>query len=296
MRLFRFYSLLFLLLISITGFGREIHVSDDAGHTIELSQPATRIVSLAPDICELVFAIGAGNRLVGVVDFSDYPEQAKRIERIGDANGINLERIVALKPDLIIAWQSGNPKDAILKLKKLGFPVFQIEPRSVADIANIMRRFAVLTASKSTAQPAIHEFEQRYEQLKKQYKSRRKVSVFYEIWNQPLMTVNGEHLISKVISICGGSNIFAKLNSLAPTVAIEPVLLANPEVIIAGDNLRNKLNAWNRWTDLAAVRYQNLFLVNRDYINRHSPRILEGIKQVCESLEQARHHIMAHSQ
>ena len=296
MRLFRFYSLLILLVTSITGFGGEIHVSDDTGHAIELLQPATRIISLAPDISELVFAVGAGNRLVGAVEYSDYPEQAKRIERIGDANGFNLERIVALKPDLIIAWQSGNPRDAILKLEQLGFPVFQIEPRSVADIANAMRRLAVLTGMQSTAQPAIREFEHRYEQLKKQYKSRRTVSVFYEIWNQPLMTVNGEHLISEVISMCGGNNVFANLNNLAPTVAIEPVLLANPEVIIAGDNLRDQIKTWNRWTDLAAVRYQNLFVANRDYINRHSPRIIEGIKQVCESLEQARQNIMAHSQ
>jgi len=271
--------------------GHEIQVTDDAGHTVVLSQPASRIISLAPDICEMIFAVGAGDKLVGVVSYSDYPTQAKHIERIGDANGFNLERIAMLKPDLIIAWHSGNPKDAIEKLKRLGFPVFEIEPRTVGDIANAMRRFAKLTSTQSTAEPFIVDFEQQFKQLKSQYQGKKKVSVFYEIWNQPLMTINGEHLISEVISICGGDNVFANMSGLAPTVAIEPVLLANPDAIIAGDNMRGKLNDWSIWKNLTAVHYQNMFLVNWDYINRHSPRIVKGIKQVCEALEQARNHM-----
>ena len=296
MRVFHLYSYLLLQLTSIVCFGHEIQVTDDVGHTVVLPKPASRIVSLAPDICELVFSVGAGNKLVGTVEYSDYPAQAKHIERIGDANGINLERIALLKPDLIIAWQSGNPKDVIEKLKQLGFPVFQIEPRTVDDIANAMRRFAILTATQALAEPAIAGFEQQFHQIKRQYQGKRKVSVFYEIWNQPLITINGEHLISQVISICGGDNVFANMNGLAPTVAIEPVLLANPDVIIAGDNMRGKLTDWNTWSFLTAVRLQNLFLVNWDYINRHSPRIVKGIKQVCEALEQARIHMTASKQ
>jgi len=284
------------MIATVAGQASQLSVQDDSAHTIALAQPATRIVSLAPNISELMFAVGAGDKLVGVMDYSDYPEQAKLIPRVGDANAIDLEKITLLQPDLIIAWRSGNPIAAIDKLHRLGFRVYESEPSSIADIASTMQRFAELAGTRVVAQPAIHSFEQRYQQLKRRYQGKQTVSVFYEIWNQPLMTVSGKHLISEAISICGGANVFADINSLASTVSVESVLAANPQVIIAGDNLRERIDEWQRWTELAAVRYNNLFLINWDHINRHTPRILDGVEEICNALEQARSRIASKSQ
>lgn len=264
---------------------------DDAAQVVELSAPAKRIISLSPHITELFFAAGAGEKLVGVVEYSDFPDAAKSIERIGNHSSIDLERISLLKPDLIVAWESGNPKAAIEKIKKLGYPLFLSEPRFLEDIASSMQRFATLAGTEKIANKAVEQFNQDYRKIKKKYSSNNTVSVFYEIWYQPMMTVNGQHIISEVIEICGGKNIFAKLNNLAPHISVESVIAANPQVIIAGNNIGERLYDWNRWSNLSAVKLKNLFHVEWDYINRHSPRILKGVEEVCEAFNVARENI-----
>lgn len=286
-----------IVLISKAVLAAQIEVIDDAGRQVALTAPAKRIISLAPNITELLFAAGAGNRIVGTVEYSDFPEQAKNIERIGDHSTIDLERLAILKPDLIIAWQSGNPQRVLTKLENMGYPLFYSNPRTMDDIATSMRRFAKLTGTQQTAAGAIKRFNSQYRQLKTRYAGKPVVSVFYEIWNQPMMTVNGKHLISEVIRVCGGRNVFADLDKVAPNVAIEPVLAANPQVIIASSN-NGKAPAWlfdwNKWSGLDAVRYNNLFYVDWNHINRLSPRILEGVKDVCKLLETARQHMQQH--
>jgi len=276
-----------------TVYAGDISVVDDAGNTIILSRPAARIVSLSPHITELLFAAGAGDRLVGVVEYSDFPEAAKAIERIGNHSSIDLERIASLKPDLIIAWESGNPKAAIEKLKQLKYPLFLSEPRSLNDIATSMQRFAELAGTSAMAGSAIKDFHQRYSQLKDRYRTNHVVNVFYEIWYQPLMTVNGKHIISEVIELCGGKNVFGDLSALAPNVSVESVLAKNPEAIIAGTNTGDRLFDWKRWTELEAVRFDNLFHVEWDHINRHSPRILSAVEEVCQALIVARKNIQS---
>ena len=275
---------------------QSVSAEDDTGRTVSLPSPAQRIISLSPHITELLFASGAGDKLVGVVEYSDFPEEAKSIERIGNHSSIDLERITVLKPDLVIAWESGNPKAAIEKLKQLGYPLFLSEPRSLADIASSMRRFSKLANTEKTADAAIADFEKRFDQLKNQYKTADILGVFYEIWYQPMMTVNGQHIISEVIELCGGRNVFSQLSILAPNISTESVIAANPQVIIAGSNIGERLFDWKRWQTMDAVRFDNLFHVEWDHINRHSPRILEAVEEVCIALNKARKKINSGSE
>ena len=272
----------------------EIRVRDDLGNSIILPQSARRIISLAPHITELLFAVGAGDKIVGVVEYSDFPTQATSIQQVGNHSAIEMERISVLRPDLIVAWQSGNPESALNRLQEMGYVVFRSEPKTLMDIPATLARLAELAGTVAQAQKAIDDYQVRYRQLNARYSGRMSVTVFYEIWNQPMMTVNGQHIINEVIEFCGGQNVFSELNNLAPTVAVEPVLAANPQVIIATSSNGHApqwLSDWRQWTELDAVRYGNLFHVNADTINRHTPRILTGVEQVCEALDTARRHI-----
>jgi len=172
-----------------------VSVTDDTGREVRLAQPAQRIVSLAPHITELLFSAGAGGRIVGVVEYSDYPPAAKKLPRVGAYNAVDMERILALRPDLVIAWASGNPPALIEQLRSLGLTVFLSEPRSLEDVASNLERFGQLAGTQTTAQAAADEFRRRLQALRVRYSDRKPVSVFYQIWHRPLMTVNGEHLI-----------------------------------------------------------------------------------------------------
>ncbi|OGI51714.1 MAG: cobalamin-binding protein [Candidatus Muproteobacteria bacterium RIFCSPHIGHO2_02_FULL_65_16] len=266
-------------------------VPDDAGATVVLAAPARRIVSLAPHVTELLYAAGAGGYVVGAVDYSDYPEAAKRIPRVGGYTGLDLEAIVALRPDLIIAWQSGNPPSQVERLRALGLAVYVSEPRHIEDVATNIERLGRLAGTADAALRAARAFRQRHEALRRRYAARPAVTVFYQIWDRPLMTVNGKQLISDVIHLCGGRNVFADLPILAPTVDVEAVLAADPEAIVAsgaGAARPEWFDAWRRWPQLRAVRRDNLFVVPPDVLQRHGPRILDGAEHLCADLETAR--------
>jgi iron complex transport system substrate-binding protein len=282
--------LLALCLLSSTVWA-EVNVVDDKNRTIHLSQPAKRIVSLAPNVTELLFEIGAGEDIVGTVEYSDYPQAAKTIPRIGRHNALDLETIVMLKPDLVIAWQSGNPVQQVEKLVNLGIPVYYSELRKLMDVADTLQRFGKLTGLQANAQRAQQAFVTRYRRLNKDYQHKSKIKVFYEIWNQPMMSVNGDHIINEVIELCGGENVFKSLAPLTPTVNVEAVLLADPEVIIAsgvGDAPPPWLGEWDRWRQLSAVKHGHVYYVNPDYIHRQTSRILIGAERVCSLLDKAR--------
>ena len=266
-------------------------VPDDAGATVVLAAPARRIVSLAPHVTELLYAAGAGGYVVGAVDYSDYPEAAKRIPRVGGYTGLDLEAIVALRPDLIIAWQSGNPPSQVERLRALGLAVYVSEPRHIEDVATNIERLGRLAGTADAALRAARAFRRRHEALRRRYAARPAVTVFYQIWDRPLMTVNGKQLISDVIHLCGGRNVFADLPILAPTVDVEAVLAADPEAIVAsgaGASRPEWFDAWRRWPQLRAVRRDNLFVVPPDVLQRHGPRILDGAEHLCADLETAR--------
>jgi iron complex transport system substrate-binding protein len=265
-----------------------ITVLDDAQHTVTLNRPAQRIVSLAPHATELLYAAGAGSKVVGVSDYSDYPPQAKQIASVGGSAALDLERILALKPDLVVIWGSGNAPAQVEKLRKLGIPLFESEPREFADIPSSLERLATLTGTFSIGHAAASAFRARLQQITAQYKDRPPVKVFYQIWRSPLMTLNDDHLSAKAIRICGGENIFGKLPQLAPTVNTEAVLQADPEVIVTGGDEHDALSFWRQFPHLLAVKQGNLFTLNTDTMTRGSPRILDGAEALCKQLEVAR--------
>jgi iron complex transport system substrate-binding protein len=269
----------------------EIRVIDDTGKSVILAKPARRIVSLAPHVTELLYAAGAGSRMVGAVEYSDYPEDAKRIPRVGSGFGFDMEAIVAMQPDLIIAWQSGNPSWQVARLSGLGFPVFVTEPRRLDDVAGLLERLGRLAGTEAVATKVASEFRHQRAQLQAHYSGRPPVAVFYQVIDVTLLTVNGQHLINDVIDLCGGQNVFSDLPSLTPRVDVESVLQKNPDVILASGHAPlwpTWRERWRAWPAFSAAARGNLFFIPPDLIHRHSPRILQGAEQVCAALEKAR--------
>ena len=268
----------------------EISVTDDAGQTVILESPAQRIISLAPYITELLFAAGAGQAVVGVTEFSDYPEAARSLAQVGGGGGLDLEAILALQPDLVVAWQSGNPRGQVERLQSLGITVFLSEPRRLRDVPDTLQRLGLLAGTAAVAATRADHFRRRYTELHDHYAARPKVSVFYQIWEQPLMTLNGEHLFSDVLRLCGGENVFGALPALAPQIDLEAVLLADPDAIVvaADDGDSRSVSAWQRWPELSAVKQGHVYALQRDQLVRHSPRILDGAERLCKLLDDVR--------
>lgn len=251
--------------------------------------PAQRIVSLAPHLTELAYSAGAGAKLVGAVEHSNYPSAARALPRIGDAFRFDFERIATLEPDLVLAWRTGTPVQAIERLDALGFRTEVVGTARLVDIAAALRRIGVLAGTEAAAERAAADFENALASLVERNAGAREVSVFYQISLEPLFTVNDQHLISELLRACGGRNVFADAGDLAPVVGIEAVLARDPEVIIAArEGGAEELEFWRRWQDLAAVRGNNLFAVDADLVARATTRSLAGAGEICRVLEQAR--------
>ena len=275
--------------LSSPGFA--LSVIDDSGKEVYLKREATRIITLAPHIVEQLFAIGVGDRIVGTVNYSDYPEAAKQIQVIGGYDRFDIESIVALKPDLVIGWISGNSREQIEQIKNMGLTLFLDEPRKVGDIAKTMGRLEKLTGQYSMANNASEKFNSGFQQLKKQYHSKKRITLFYQLWHQPLMTVNGEQIINDILDICGGDNIFKDLSALTPVISREAVIAADPEIIITTGMQDERIEShaeWKRWGSLRAIKNNNLYSINPDIIHRASPRLLSGAKKICAFIDQAR--------
>jgi iron complex transport system substrate-binding protein len=291
MTLLRVAMAALILVLASLACRAEIVVRDDTGVELRLPGPAQRIVSLAPHLTELIFAAGAGDRLVGVVDFSDYPPQARSIAHIGSFSRIDLEALAALKPDLVVGWKSGNPPAAIERARQLGLPVYLNEPERIEDVARTIGQLGRLAATDFQAESVASSFLYRLAELRRRHGSRPPVRVFYQVWHRPLTTVGGRQIISDLIRLCGGENAFGQLTAMAPTVGIEAVVAADPEAIVASgmDKARPEwLDDWRRWPTLTAVRRNNLFFVPPDLMQRHTPRLLDGAEQLCRHLEMAR--------
>jgi iron complex transport system substrate-binding protein len=262
---------------------------DDEGRTVQLAQPARRIVSLAPHLTEQLFAIGAGDLIVGTTDFADFPAAAQALPRVARAHSVDLERISAARPDLVLVWGSGFPPATIDAVRRLGVPVFVSEPARLADIATSLERLGALTGRSSSRAAA--EFNARLAALRDRYRGRREVRVFYQVWSDPLMTLGGRHLVSEGIALCGGRNVFADLAPMAPRVSTEAVLAADPEVIVTaepGARPSDALATWQRFGRIAAVRRNLLVTLDADRINRHGPRIVDELAVLCEAIDRAR--------
>jgi iron complex transport system substrate-binding protein len=265
---------------------------DDRGRPVRLKNSANRIVSLSPNITELVFSAGAGSKLVGASRHSDYPDEAKSVREVGDASGLDFEGILALKPDLVIAWRSGNSAADIGKLEKLGLTVFAAEAARLDDIPRLLRATGHLAGTSWQAESAARAYEEELQQIKHRYGNRHKISVFQLIWDQPLMTVNANHMASDIIKICGGVNVFASRPSLTQVVSEEDLLMADPDAIISSISLElgeTGLRARSqRFSQMSAVRNNRIFFVHPDLINRQTARALIAAKTICAQLESVR--------
>lgn len=286
-------GILMLLLVLSSHALADVCATDDTGAMLCLPEPARRIATLSPGATELVFAAGAGGQVVAVVEYSDYPPEAIALPSIGSHTRIDLEALVALKPDLVITWVSGNPVEQVARLETLGLASFAIEPRTFEGVSSVLERLAALAGTGAEGDREAARFRRGINELAEQYRGRKPVRVFYQVWDQPLMTINDEHLIGKVISMCGGQNIFAGVDRLVPRIGPEDVLAGNPEAILSGGadedgNSYTSLERWQSFTSMKAVEADNLFIIPASPISRPTPRLLEGARTVCEKLDVAR--------
>jgi len=248
-----------------------------------------RIVSLAPHLAELVFAVGAGDLLVGVTAFTDYPDAAAALPLVGDAFSLDQEQLALLKPDLLLAWKNGTAVHVVDELEKRGYRVESIETRGVADVAFALEEIGRLTGHENAALEAAAQFRHGMQELAGRYRDSEDISVFYQVSNRPLYTINGDHYVSELIEICGGRNIFDDLNSLAPLVDVEAVLARHPEAMLASDDSGpDAFSVWQRWPELAANRYGNYFFLPANEIGRAAPRLLQAGESLCKALDEAR--------
>ncbi|WP_175723307.1 cobalamin-binding protein [Burkholderia ambifaria] len=273
----------------------DVTARDDAGNTVTLAAPAQRVISLAPHATELVYAAGGGAKLVGTVTYSDYPPAAQAVPRVGDNKALDLERIAALKPDLIVVWRHGNAERQTDALRALHIPLFFSEPEHLDDVATSMRQLGTLLGTAPVADAAAASFSRDIAALRARYAARAPVTMFFQVWDRPLTTLNGAHLFNEVIALCGGRNVFAALKPLAPSVTDEAVLAANPEAIVTtsagatrSDAPLPSLARWRAWPALTAVARNNLFAIDGDLLTRPSPRIAQGAAALCEDLDAAR--------
>ncbi len=261
-----------------------------------IGEPRTRIISLAPHLTELVFTAGAGTFLVGAVAFSDFPAAARELARVGDSYRVDYEVVSRLAPDLILVWPSGTPPEVVTRLRELGFEVLALEPLRLDDIADHVLTIGQFAGTGQTASFAAAKFRAELQALRQRYKNSLPLRVFYQVSSQPYFTITGSHVINEIIDLCGGQNIFADLNGLAPAVTLESILAVDPEVIIGsvtengqpGPQRDKWQTPWLRWQHLTAVRNNNLFSVSADLVNRSSTRIIAGARQICADLEIAR--------
>lgn len=273
------------------GVRADVSVTDDLGRTVALAEPAARVVSLAPHATEQLFAVGAGEQIIAAVNHSDHPPAARDIPRLGDYDAVDLERVMALAPDLVVAWQSGNGTEAIARLRSLDLPVYIGEPRQLGDIPAALARLGILTGHADRGAAAAGRFRARRAHLRTRFGDRPRVGVFYQVWSRPLLTVNGDHLISRVIRLCGGRNVFAGLSTAIPPVSKEAVIAADPEVIVGSGLGRTRpdwLDAWREWPRITAAERGNLFHIPPALITRATPRVLSGAERLCRQLDRAR--------
>jgi iron complex transport system substrate-binding protein len=272
------FRLTLALLLSLSGF----NLSADS-----------RWVALSPHLTELIFAVGAGDELVGVVEYSDYPQQALSIPRIGNSQQINLESLLALNPTAVFAWESGNGGEVIQQIKNLGMTVYGFEPHTLDDVAESLRELGRLTGHEQAGSEQASSFAQRLERLRRRYSDQPRVSVFFQLSDEPYMTINGDHVITDVIALCGGINIFADAALLVPKISLESILERQPDVIVTA--LTDPADSswklgWSQWAEVPAVSRNRLYAIHPDLLYRHTPRILDGAEQLCQSLDQARSH------
>lgn len=251
--------------------------------------PGQRIVTLSPHLAELVFAVGAGDRLVGVSAYTDYPDAAARLPVVGDAFNLDQERLTLIEPDLLLAWDTGTPAHVVDELRSRGYVVEIITTTALPDIADALQTIGELTGKVANAVVVANDFREGLRNIAEASKDAAAITVFYQVDARPLYTINGTHFVSQLIELCGGANIFSDLDGLAPLVSVEAVLERDPEVMLASTDAGDSaFNEWDRWPDISANQFGNRFLMPADDIGRPTPRLLAGARAVCEALDTSR--------
>ncbi len=272
------------LLLAMPAQAAGIKLTDDAGRTLEFARPPQRIVSLTPHLTELLYAVGAGSQIVGADSASDYPGAARALPRVGDYSRIQFERILALKPDLILAWVGGNRAADIHGVAQLGVPVLRTEASRLDDVARLLRLVGKATGHDAVGEAAARDYLARLEALKKRYARAQPTPVFYQIWDRPLMTVGGRHWIDEALSVCGARNVFHELHAVAPVVSREAVLRRQPAVVVGGSDAPDMRRAWQSFVRLPAVKNNAFVRVDADRLHRATPRLIEGVAGLCAAL------------
>lgn len=285
-----FKGIVFLGLATAHVCAADITLPQANGESLTLPGPAERIITLAPNLAELLFAAGGGDQLVAVVEYSNFPPPVAQLPRVGDAFRIDLERIHALEPDLVIAWKSGNSQTALQKLEQLGITVWQIEITRPGDIARTLEDMSRAAGTESVGMDVARQKRDRLAELKNRNSGKAPVEFFYQIAARPLYTINGQHIISRSLEICGGVNVFADLPALAPQISRESVILANPRAMIAPENPGDApaLQDWQEWPGLQAVKADNMLYLPADEISQAAPRLLDSIELACRLLDEVR--------
>lgn len=281
-------KLIVCLLVTFPLLAWSATVIDDAGKSLTSSKPAQRIISLAPDVTEILFAIGAGPQVVGVIAGSDYPEAAKKKQLVGTYSGLDLERVISLQPDLVIVWGNTFPRE-ISVLRKMGIPIYVSKPRDITDIAHTMKNLGAITGQAEKASQSAEQFNQQLNALKQRYQQRQPtLRVFYQIGAYNLFTINKDSWINQAIEFCGGQNIFAATTSASPQVSWEAIVVAKPEVVVTDTKNVDWQKRWQRFPDIPAVKQKHMCAIEADLIDRAGPRLVQGVEQICVCLDKAR--------
>jgi iron complex transport system substrate-binding protein len=268
-----------------------ITVTDDAGRSLTLARTPQKIVSLAPGATEMLFAAGAGDRVIATVEFSDEPPQARKVPRIGDATSIDMERLVALQPDVVVVWEGGGNVAQIEKLERIRMPLYRHKAETLANMPASLRRLGVLTCTREQAERSAADIETRLANLTRRFGGRDRFSVLLEVWNRPIYTVGGTHLMSDSLRLCGARNVFDDLRDLGPAVDVEAVIARDPDVIVAvapPGSARDWLADWKRFTTMRAVRGNTLVAFEDSRLSRLGPSAVGGTEALCEALDIAR--------
>lgn len=268
-------------------------VTDDSGRVLTVRVPPLRIVSLAPGATEMLFAAGAGAQVVATVEYSDVPPEARRVPRIGDAVAIDLERVVRIHPDVVVAWPSGGNPAQREKIARLGIPVYAQDTPRLADLAASLRRLGALAGTQQEAGRAARAIEARLAALERTYgaaaRARQPPGVLLEIWNRPIYTVGGRQLMSDALTLCGVRNVFADLTAPGPAVDIEAVIARDPDIIVAAGppgESAGWLADWQRFATLSAVRNHRLIAFEDQALSRLGPSVLDATEALCRAIAQ----------
>jgi vitamin B12 transport system substrate-binding protein len=281
--MFKFFVIFFIFLYSLNSYSFEIPNVKNA----------QRIVALSPHSVELLYALGIGNRILATTDYADYPQAAKKIERVGGYHGVLAERILELNPDLIVAWEGGNKSGDLDKLESLGLPVYRTETKKLRDIAIEITMLGALTGTQKKAKLLVDKFYQDLDSLAEENKNKTKVSFFYQLWSSPIRTISVGSWINEMLTICGGSNIVSSTDVDYPQISLETVLLYKPQAIIipsahGHDNGELSGLKWTDWPEIPAVKNQHIYRINGDILHRFSLRVVEAIETICSTFDRVR--------